>query len=125
MANHSLSVGTTATIGDSLEVDGTALFHDQVVVDHHLSVNQNASVVGKINIGGDGHGMSITAENHCALNSLSAGTTTLNEATVSGSISIGGDLNGTTTTINSTTIEIVDPIIEVGTGTTTDLELRS
>lgn len=93
--------GTNATDGvydsnASFTIDGTSL----------LATNLKISNGGSIGSVGDSDAISIASNG---------------DVTLSQDVSIGGDLvvNGTTTTVHSTTVEIYDPIFTIGSGAPT------
>lgn len=96
-----------------------------VVVDGNLGITANGGIdVDQINI--DGNTIDINGSTIQGTGNASAGTLILDPAPAAGDN--GGDLiirgnlqvTGTTTTVNSTVVEIADPIMVLGEDTTTD-----
>jgi UDP-3-O-[3-hydroxymyristoyl] glucosamine N-acyltransferase len=97
-----LNVGSSTTLEDDLSVGGFAIVNDS------LSVGGSVGMIcERISVG-----------SFATVSALSTGTLTFFSAKVQGNLSIAGNLvvEGTTTTINTSQIDIEDPIIEIGDG---------
>jgi UDP-3-O-[3-hydroxymyristoyl] glucosamine N-acyltransferase len=97
-----LNVGSSTTLEDDLSVGGFTVLKDS------LSVGGAVGMISE----------RISVGSFATVSALSAGATTLLSAKVQGNLSIAGNLvvEGTTTTINTSQIDIEDPIIEIGDG---------
>jgi UDP-3-O-[3-hydroxymyristoyl] glucosamine N-acyltransferase len=115
---YRLSVANNVRFDKVLDVADESRLRKAVKLDKTLSVAETVYVGGDIttpsslNVGVGGSGTA-------TIRDLSAGSTTLNSATVETNLIVTGDLtvNGSTTTVNTTQLEITDPIIEIGAGT--------
>ena len=108
-----LSVGNSVRLSNILNVVGASTFHNKV------SVHGPLDVLGTVSIGGDvTTDASLSVSSLATLGTLSAGSTTVHEMKVRNNLSVHGDLivEGTTITLNTSQVDIEDPIIEIGTG---------
>jgi hypothetical protein len=126
----SLQVDATATLSSSLQVDGAATFSDSIDVSLDSSfnasifVNENITVSNELIIGdGTTRGGRIYTDsnNRLVIDPYPA------SGDVSGSLIIYGDLqvDGTTTTINSTVVDISDLDINLAYNATTPVEANN
>ena len=108
-----LSVGSAVRLSSILNVMSTSTFHGR------MSVHGPFDVEGTVSIG-----EAITAASTLSvlglstLGSLSAGVSTLDRLNVRTNLSVAGDLivEGNTITLNTSQVDIEDPIIEIGQG---------
>mgnify|MGYP002629380408 CR=1 FL=1 len=115
VTTSTLSVAGAARLSNILHVTG-----DRIVADGDLSVQGGVAFGGMLSVGGSEGVVSerLSVGTFATLAALSSGASTLLSAKVQGDLSIAGNLivEGTTTTINTATIDIEDPIIEIGGG---------
>lgn len=108
-----LSVGSAVRLSSILNVMSISTFHAR------MSVHGPFDVEGTVSIG-----EAITAANTLSvqglttIGTLSAGVSTLNALQVRQNLSVAGDLivEGNTITLNTSQVDIEDPIIEIGQG---------
>ena len=126
-----LNGGLTITAG-GMNVTGGVQLLNGLIVNGNLTVNGPTITLGDaaadvITVNGQITG-SLFAINGGAINGTTIGATTQSSAkfttiSSSGNVIVGGDLivQGTTTTVNSTTVEIADKNIVIASGSTTSL----
>ena len=108
-----LSVGSAVRLSSVLNVLSTSTFHGR------MSVHGPFDVEGSVSVGD-----AITAASTLSVNglstigTLSAGLSTLDRLNVRTNLSVAGDLivEGNTITLNTSQVDIEDPIIEIGQG---------
>ena len=108
-----LSVGSAVRLSSILNVMSVSTFHARVSVHGPFDVEGTTSIGGAITAAD-----TLSVQGLTTIGTLSAGISVLNQLNVRGNTIIGGDLTveGTTITLNTSQVDIEDPIIEIGQG---------
>eukprot|EP00966_Prymnesium_polylepis_P211478 4897089-Prymnesium_polylepis.1 len=114
MTSHSTPTRRSEAMSTSWAAPSSTTLEDDLSVGGFSVLNDSLSVGGSVGVISE----RISVGSFATVSALSAGATTLLYAKVQGNLSIAGNLvvEGTTTTINTSQIDIEDPIIEIGDG---------
>lgn len=110
--SNRLSVGGAVRLSSILNVMSISTFHGS------MSVHGPFDVEGTVTIGEGITADTLSVQGLSTLGTLSVGLATLNNLQVRQNLSVAGDLivEGNTITLNTSQVDIEDPIIEIGTG---------
>jgi predicted acyltransferase (DUF342 family) len=108
-----LSVGSAVRLSSILNVMSVSTFHARMSVHGPFDVEGTTSIGGAITAAD-----TLSVQGLTTIGTLSAGTSTLNSLAVRQNLSVAGDLivEGNTITLNTSQVDIEDPIIEIGQG---------
>ena len=108
-----LSVGSAVRLSSILHVMDSSTFHAKVSVHGPLDVEGTVSVGEAITAAS-----TLSVQGLSTIGTLSAGVSTLDRLNVRTNLSVAGDLivEGNTITLNTSQVDIEDPIIEIGQG---------
>lgn len=108
-----LSVGSAVRLSSILNAMDVSTFHSRISVHGPFDVEGTTSIGGAITASD-----TLSVQGLTTIGTLSAGISVLNQLNVRGNTIIGGDLTveGTTITLNTSQVDIEDPIIEIGQG---------
>lgn len=108
-----LSVGNAVRLSSILNVMSVSTFHARISVHGPFDVEGTTSIGGAITAAD-----TLSVQGLTTIGTLSAGTSTLNSLAVRQNLSVAGDLivEGNTITLNTSQVDIEDPIIEIGQG---------
>jgi len=108
-----LSVGSAVRLSSILNVMSISTFHDRMSVHGPFDVEGTMSIGEAITAAS-----TLSVQGLSTIGTLSAGVTTLDRLLVRQNLSVAGDLivEGNTITLNTSQVDIEDPIIEIGLG---------